>query len=43
MNLSHIDFIKIDVEGAELKVLQGAEQHLKNVNPLLFLNVSIKA
>lgn len=35
LNLSHIDFIKIDVEGAELKVLQGAEQHLKKCNPVI--------
>lgn len=35
MNLSHIDFIKIDVEGAELKVLQGAEQHLKKCKPVI--------
>ena len=31
------DFIKIDVEGAELSVLKGAEKLLKEFSPILFL------
>ncbi len=31
------DFIKIDVEGAEIKVLRGAEQLLARAHPALFL------
>ncbi len=33
------DLIKIDVEGAELKVLQGADQLLQNANPIIFVEV----
>ena len=29
LKFDHIDFLKIDVEGAEWEVLKGAEQHLK--------------
>jgi hypothetical protein len=33
------DFIKIDVEGAELLVLRGAEEILAAARPLLFLEM----
>jgi len=36
-SLSKIDFIKIDVEGAELPSLQGAERILSKHKPLLFV------
>ena len=38
-SLSKIDFIKIDVEGAELPSLQGAEHILRKHKPLLFVEV----
>ena len=38
-SLSKIDFIKIDVEGAELPSLQGAESILRKHKPLLFVEV----
>jgi len=38
-SLSKIDFIKIDVEGAELPSLQGAESLLRKHKPLLFVEV----
>jgi len=34
-----VDFIKVDVEGAELFVLSGAEQTLRRAKPLLFLEL----
>jgi FkbM family methyltransferase len=33
----HPDFIKIDVEGAELRVLEGAEKTLNTTHPTIFL------
>lgn len=36
-NLEKLDFIKIDVEGAELDVLKGAEKTLKLLKPKLLL------
>ena len=38
-SLSKIDFLKIDVEGAELPSLQGAESILRKHKPLLFVEV----
>jgi len=38
-SLTNIDFIKIDVEGAELPSLQGAESILRKHKPLLFVEV----
>jgi len=38
-SLAKIDFIKIDVEGAELPSLQGAESILRKHKPLLFVEV----
>ena len=38
-SLAKIDFIKIDVEGAELPSLQGAEHILRKHKPLLFVEV----
>ena len=35
--ISNLDFIKIDVEGAELKVLEGAKKILKLENPPIWL------
>lgn len=35
LNLSQIDLIKIDVEGAEMNVLLGARQHLLRCNPVV--------
>lgn len=38
-NRNDVDFIKIDVEGHELKILQGAERTLKTNNPLIMLEI----
>jgi len=38
-NLNKLNFIKIDIEGAELKALKGAEQVLNNFKPKLSLEV----
>src|SRR5262249_33889730 len=39
-HVSHVDFIKVDVEGAELDVLTGASRLLQNrPRPLIFAEV----
>jgi len=38
-NLSRCDFLKIDVEGAELDVLIGAESTLRRCRPVVILEV----
>ena len=38
-NISKIDLIKIDVEGYEMKVLQGARQTIKTFKPTLFIEL----
>lgn len=35
-NIQHIDFLKIDTEGNELKVLKGFDTFLNNVNIIQF-------
>ncbi|HYF70803.1 MAG TPA: FkbM family methyltransferase [Ohtaekwangia sp.] len=39
LGVTHIDIIKIDVEGFEHKVLQGAEESIKKYRPILFLEL----
>ena len=34
-----VDFIKIDVEGHELKVIEGAKETLSNHNPLVMIEI----
>ena len=43
MNLERIDFIKIDVEGAELQVLKGAEKTLTDYKPCLAIGAYHKS
>ena len=38
-SITSVDFLKIDVEGAEHLVLQGAKQLLKNQGPILFFEM----
>jgi len=40
--LGRVDLIKIDVEGAELTVLKGAEKVLRRFYPMIFMEVSDK-
>ncbi len=40
LGISQLDFIKIDVEGAELFVLRGAIETLKKFKPILFLELN---
>ncbi len=39
-NLSRLDFIKIDTEGAELIVIEGGRQTLEQFMPVLYLEIS---
>jgi FkbM family methyltransferase len=41
--LQRVDFIKIDVEGAEYKVLQGARRTLERFRPILLLELQDRA
>jgi FkbM family methyltransferase len=41
-NVTKVDFIKIDVEGYELKVLQGSENILNTQKPVLFIELDDK-
>ncbi|MGY6558260.1 MAG: FkbM family methyltransferase [Nitritalea sp.] len=41
--IKHVDFVKIDIEGAELAALKGAEQTLRKHLPTLLLEVNKKA
>jgi len=38
-NLEHIDFIKMDIEGAELEALKGAEDVIRRCKPKLAISV----
>src|SRR5205085_7178000 len=40
LNLSRVDAIKVDVEGAELSVLRGAVDMLKRFHPKLVIEIS---
>lgn len=42
MDLPHIDFMKIDVEGFEYDVLKGGEQLLKSMNPIFYIEIEDK-
>ena len=42
-NLNRLDYVKIDVEGAELYVLKGLEQVLKLFKPKLLIEISREA
>jgi hypothetical protein len=37
--VSRLDFVKIDVEGAELDVLKGAVESIKRFHPLIYCEV----
>ena len=37
--LNRVDWIKLDVEGAEVEVLKGAEQSIQRFHPVLFIEV----
>jgi len=40
-NLERLDYVKIDVEGAELQVLAGASETLKRFRPIVQLETEI--
>ena len=42
LGLDRLDFIKIDVEGAELSVLQGAEQVIEAFRPALLVEIEAR-
>jgi FkbM family methyltransferase len=37
LNLEHVDYIKIDCEGYEYKVIRGAEQTIRRCRPIIVL------
>ena len=39
-SITQVDFIKIDVEGFEMKVLKGAQQIIEAYKPSLFIEVN---
>ena len=39
--LPRVDFIKIDVQGAELSVLTGCKQIIKNFCPILMIEIDL--
>ncbi len=39
-NLTRIDFMKVDVEGAEMMVLQGARKTIQQYKPLIMMEIS---
>jgi len=43
LHLSSVDFIKLDVEGSELSVIQGSMETLKRCNPTLFIEIHEKS
>ncbi len=43
LGLSHVDFVKVDVEGAEARVISGAANVLSTMRPLMLLEVNDKA
>ena len=40
-NAEQLDFIKVDVEGAELQVLRGGTQVLSTLRPIVFVEISL--
>lgn len=40
LNLSSLDFIKIDVEGCELEVLKGARETIESFKPIVLLEMN---
>jgi len=41
LNLARVNFIKIDVEGAELEVLKGARKTIEKFKPILVIEISM--
>ena len=40
LTLSHVEFVKVEVEGPELEVLKGALRIIKQNNPILVIETS---